>query len=475
MTALLLPYQARLWRLLKENRVVVCEKSRRIGMSWAAAAYGVLQASRSTGMNGCDVLYVGYNLSMAQEFLAAAQGWVEAFEASGVSLGCTLATGSRMMFQSGYGIKALSSRPRSLRGRQGLVIIDEAAFHDQLDDLLKAALALLIWQGKLLVISTHYGRHNAFYKLIEQVKAGALPYSHLRVTFDDALNDGLFRRIARVTGQRYSQAGQRVWEKRIRTEYGEAAAEELDCIAGNHSGAYFPRNLLEGCCKAKASVLRYHHTGDEDFAFSGGIDVLNEALTPVLEALADDHAFVVGVDFGRHHDLSVFTVIEASGARTLSTPLTVELAATPFADQWQVLKRLLEGLPRLMRVVMDRGGIGAWLHEQAELEFGRNQVEGVQISRGWYADVMPRLKAALEQGQLLIADDEPLREDLGQIAVIDNIPRPYRRRAGRHADGAIALALAYQAASEMACRNPCVAGDSIVGGSARLMNDQWMH
>ena len=33
-------------------------------------------------------------------------------------------------------------------GQQGFVLIDEAAFHDDLGEVLKAAFALLIWGGK---------------------------------------------------------------------------------------------------------------------------------------------------------------------------------------------------------------------------------------------------------------------------------------------------------------------------------------
>ncbi|WP_237172075.1 hypothetical protein [Pandoraea norimbergensis] len=62
---------------------------------------------------------------------------------------------------------ALTSRPSNLRGRQGTIVIDEAAFHDQLSELLKAALAMLIWGGRVRVISTHNGTDNAFNELVK--------------------------------------------------------------------------------------------------------------------------------------------------------------------------------------------------------------------------------------------------------------------------------------------------------------------
>src|SRR3546814_13124008 len=54
----------------------------------------------------------------------------------------------RIRFASGFEIVALSSRPRSLRGRQGYVIFDEFAFHDDPEALLQAGMAFIIWGGK---------------------------------------------------------------------------------------------------------------------------------------------------------------------------------------------------------------------------------------------------------------------------------------------------------------------------------------
>ena len=50
----------------------------------------------------------------------------------------------RIKFASGKEIVALSSSPTNLRGRQGRVVIDEAAFHKDLAAVLKSALALLM-------------------------------------------------------------------------------------------------------------------------------------------------------------------------------------------------------------------------------------------------------------------------------------------------------------------------------------------
>ena len=46
-------------------------------------------------------------------------------------------------------------------------MIDEAAFHEDLPGLLKAALAFTMWGGLVRIISTQNGAHSAFNELIK--------------------------------------------------------------------------------------------------------------------------------------------------------------------------------------------------------------------------------------------------------------------------------------------------------------------
>ncbi len=61
-------------------------------------------------------------------------------------------------FKSGFRVEALSSRPANIRGLQGVVVIDEAAFHKDVREVIDAVNALLIWGGgKIRIISTTTG------------------------------------------------------------------------------------------------------------------------------------------------------------------------------------------------------------------------------------------------------------------------------------------------------------------------------
>ena len=145
--AVLLAYQQR-W-CADQSPVKVIEKSRRVGLSWGEAADSALLAASQKGM---DVWYIGYNKDMAQEFIRDCSDWAKHYALAAGEIEVTeevfkdgddekAILAFVIRFASGFRITALSSRPSNLRGKQGRVIIDEAAFHEQLGELLKAAMA----------------------------------------------------------------------------------------------------------------------------------------------------------------------------------------------------------------------------------------------------------------------------------------------------------------------------------------------
>lgn len=157
----LLAYQSKAVGLIDSTamRVLFIEKSRRIGLTWGLASYAVLRASRRRSAKGMDVLYISYKQEIAKEFVDVCGMWARAFAVAAADVDEVLfddvdlsnpedtkqIQAYRIRFASGFQILALSSAPRSLRGQQGDVIIDEAAFVDSLKQLMKAALAMRMW------------------------------------------------------------------------------------------------------------------------------------------------------------------------------------------------------------------------------------------------------------------------------------------------------------------------------------------
>ncbi len=454
----LLPYQQRLLEATREHQVVVCEKSRRIGATWAIAADAVLSAGAERSAGGSDVLYIGYKVDLAREFVDTAAMWGRAFHlAAEESQEFLFSDGPdrdiqafRIRFASGFKIVALSSRPRSLRGHQGYVVIDEAAFHDDLAEVLKAALALLIWGGRVLVISTHDGTENPFAELCEDIRAGKRPFELLRIPFEDAVRDGLYRRICLARGIAWSAEGEVAWVQEIRDFYGEDAGEELDCIPRDGGGKYLPRALLEARAVPRP-VLRLALPSEfvdapEDTRVREIDEWIAEHLAPVVEELPQNLRSFLGEDFGRSGDLTTLWPLLLDRDLTRLTPFLVELRNVPFTSQWQIVRWLLEHLPRFSGAAFDKGVNGAYLAEVARQRWGSDMIAEVQIGEPWYRANMPILKAAIEDGTIELIADADVIDDFRTIEMIRGVPRPAKRtkdeKGQRHGDSAIAAALA---------------------------------
>ena len=471
-TDVLLPYQQRAVALLETTAVLVVEKSRRIGFTWGLGAYAVLRAARERKAGGYDVMYISYSQEMTREFIDACAMWSKAFAQVSSDVGEFLFDDTdpenptetrqikafRIQFASGFEILALSSAPRSLRGKQGAVIIDEAAFVDDLAQLLKAALAFLMWGGQVIVVSTHDGDANPFNDLCQDVVKGKKPYAHMRIDFDQALHDGLYQRICLVTSKDWSAEGEAQWRADIRKFYGDAADEELDCIPSQGSGVAITTALIEACMvrdPAEAPVLRLERKTDfthlPEEVRVADIDAWCEThLKPLLDELDPTLSTVFGQDFGRVSDLSVMAPLQIGKSLVRRAPFAVELRNIPFEQQKQVLFYVCDRLPRLTALKLDRTGNGAYLAEVAVQRYGEHRTEGVHFSEEWYRVNMPPFKAAFEERAILLPRDDEIRDDIRGLKTIRGVIRvPGTRKddegGKRHCDAAVAYALAWAA------------------------------
>jgi len=425
---LLLPYQQQLLTTTAQHNVVICEKSRRIGFTWAIAADAVLAAAAEKAAGGMDVFYIAYEKEMTREFIDTCAAWAKLFDkAASVAEevvfdmdGDKAIMAFRIVFASGFEIVALSSKPRGLRGRQGYVIIDEAAFHDDLPGVMKAALALLMWGGKVLVISTHNGIDNPYNELVEDARNRRKPYGLVRVTFDDALADGLFRRICLVTGKAWSPEAEAEWRKGIVDSYGDAADEELFCIPSQNAGSWIPPELI------RAAV---HPDAGRRELFSGGTSF-------------------IGNDIARRGDRWVSIALERVGDVLWHRDEQL-LHNAPFATQDEVLDEQVEFF-RPLRIAMDQTGMGEKPVEDAKRRYGELRVEGVIFSGDRQLAVATSAKRAFEDHLIRIPDDPDLHADLRKIKRVLGPTGAPRLQTGRdrsgHADRAWALFLAIAAA-----------------------------
>ena len=111
--------------------------------------------------------------------------------------------------------------------------------------MLESATALLIWGGRIRIWSSHRGKKNAFYQLVLDVLAGRYGKRAkcIRITFDDAVANGLYERVCAMKGIAATEEGKKEWYTAIRAAYGPRKAamrEELDVIPRDGDGSAIP-------------------------------------------------------------------------------------------------------------------------------------------------------------------------------------------------------------------------------------------
>ena len=334
----------------------------------------------------------------------------------------------RIELASGKTITSMTSAPRALRskGRPGdWAIIDEAAFVDDLEEVLKAALAFLTWGGRVHVISTHNGEASPFNLLLRDVRDGKQPGSVHAITFRQAIDEGLARRIFEVTGRQWSPEAEAEWEAGIRQHYGHRGDEELDCIPAAGSGAWLTWDMIRAC-EDKAGKAGMPEL------FGGGITF-------------------IGVDVARRRDLWVAGVLERVGDVLWLRELVVRQGIR-FSEQRAIVRDLAERY-RPVRIAVDQTGMGEGLVEQLQDDHGSNRIDGVLMTGPRRLDVATALREVVEDKRLRIPADDALRRDLHSIRAEAGPTGQPRLLADTgetdgHADRFWALALACGASAE---------------------------
>ena len=391
---LLLKYQARtLDRLFAGVSLLVIEKSRRIGLTWGLAAYAVLTAGAVPSKGGMNAWYMGYDMEMAREFIDTCAMWARAFGIAAEAADEEMLDGDgekvqafRIRFASGFKIVALPSVPRALRGKQGLVIIDEAAFHKDLAEVLKAAIALLMWGGQVVVVSTHDGVANPFNLMLDDVRSGRRKGESITITFDDAIADGLYERIAmsfEIKGRKI--AAKADWIADIRDTYGEDAEEELDCIPKAGAGSWLDPTALAACEHPDAGLPEL---------YAGG-------------------PYFMGRDVARRRDLAVIYGCEAVGDvlwlrdRWLGRGATFQAQDDATAD---LIRRR-----RMVRYFIDQTGMGEKVVEDEQRLYGESRVTGVLLTGPNRLDLAIALKDRVDRCLLRIPPKPEIRTDFRAI------------------------------------------------------------
>jgi len=224
------PYQTNL--VSDESPVGVVEKGRQIGASYT---YAFRAAFRATA-NIRDSIVTSYNKVAVKQFIKDAATWSRILNNIFEIISYQEIVNERdlnifeIRFLNGRTITGLAGDAVNLRSYSGRdIYVDEAAYREEsLEDILAAGLAAIIHGGTIRILSTHAGIDSDFNQLILKIKAGELPYTHHKVTFRDAVAQGLFKRICAKKKEIWTPEKEQVWIDEIYKLYGIRASEELD-------------------------------------------------------------------------------------------------------------------------------------------------------------------------------------------------------------------------------------------------------
>lgn len=447
-----------------------------------------MSAALAMGDGGCDTYYSAQTEKDTREYIDYIKWWVKklsvvAQEVDGSQFldpGDTDAEGVwAVRFASGHKVVTLTSNPRSIHGKQGRAVLDEAARYDQVEEFLEAARPLRMLGGQVAMISTESHVETIFHKMRIGVRDKTdkqwKRWSYHETFFDQALREGFYR----FNVMPHMGLDSDDWTPELEAEYRQEIIEDLgedaDCqLFGIPRGAgevYFARTTVESCMRSKYRVLRWRPpTGWSGLSPDEQLEKMAAwvatELATALQHLDQTLPHALGADFGRSIDLTCIAATTIDRQLRRVVPLVVELRDCPFDCQELVYSAMMGGFKRPGPALIDAGANGAQMAEAMARRYNATQVrigasaprppEKVlkDTSRVNYSEMFPDLRARFEARTLFVPADSQLLDDFGVIRLVKGYPRvPEKRQktteGTRHADGAVAIALGVLAARHL--------------------------
>jgi phage FluMu gp28-like protein len=468
-----LPYQRR-W-FYADAPVVVGEKSRRIGWTYASACRAVWR--RLTV--GSDLFYSSADLSAAREFVEYCKYFAKGFEAGCEDEGERVIdeqagiTALVLRFSHGARIVAGSSSPKFFRSKGGDADADEFAFHAAPRELFKAMHATaMVWGHRLRLWSTHNGEGSFFNLLVKGARREAterergregegeaegapaapvspstsLPLSRSprmlvqRVTLPDAVEQGLVEAIKGLKTP--NPTARREWLEEMRASCPDEDTwnEEYLCRPSSEQASLLSYALIGACEEGEVPILDWHGDGARS----------SESIQNQQSTIQNPVPLFAGFDVGRKRDRSVLWVLERVGDVYWTREVRV-LEDVNFTAQEDMLHALMAGR-RVKRLCVDSTGIGAMLAERLAHRWG-HRAEAVHFTAAVKSELAMPLVRLFQDRLVRVPADPVVREDLHKVRKTVTAAGNVRLDASRddqtgHADRFWALALAYHAADD---------------------------
>jgi len=423
--SLLFAYQKRIME--DDSRYVILTKSRRIGGTFIFALKTIVECLQ----NGYNGWFSSNDHTNGLEYIRYVKQWSSLIN---TFLGYEYirldgSTTEKVELPNGTRITALSSSPSALRGKDGVIILDEMAARTDQEEVMTAAQGCIIQRGKLYLLSSHNGPTTVFYNIATAEHNG---WSKHVVTLLDALEDGYAERFAKHL--------RHLPDKRA---INSAFVDEIKKITLSDE-QYRQEYLCE-----PLSLQSLISAGEYD----------ELSLWDVPEALDPDHDYsplYIGIDVGRTRDFTVIWVLE----RYLNPEATNDhdrydyktvcvkwLRAMDIPSQFQHIKQVVQHKD-VANVLIDMGSVGRPLSD-ALVDAYPNIVVPYSFTAQRKAALCERVKGYVQYKRVSLPLTPIIREDIlsmrRQSSKSGNLSYDGHTRE-THCDFFIALSMALEAA-----------------------------
>ncbi len=165
-----------------EERFSIILKSRQLGMSTLSAAYAVWLALFQRDKN---ILVIATKLSVAQNFITKVKTMIRSLPKWLVLPEIITNNKQLIEFNHGSSIKAVPTSEDAGRSEAlSLLIIDEAAFVRNFDELWMGLYPTISTGGRVIILSTPNGVGGQYYKLYTDAAAGLNEFKPIKLAWD---------------------------------------------------------------------------------------------------------------------------------------------------------------------------------------------------------------------------------------------------------------------------------------------------
>jgi len=411
-----------------ESRFKISNKSRQIGITWAAtlrvARKRVLEPGKTIWLSASErqsreaIEFIKLHLDAMKKKIDWSYDEEEVEGLPDFDYKVQLIT----IYKNGKvfsKIYAMPANPDTVRGFAGDIVLDEFGFHRDADAIWRASMGIASRGHQVEVISTPNGARGRYYELArkaglaepteEQKKIG-----HFKSSIWSAHWCDIHKAVAEGCPIDADEMREAIDDE-------ESWFQEYLGIFLQDAMNYIPMELVVSCESSHASIVP-----PEDWVPQGPI--------------------YVGVDVGRKKDLTCIWEVEDVGGFRITRRVQT-LKNTPFSAQRDILNPIIQ---RATRAAFDATGIGAMLAEEMRERWG-SKVEEVVFTAKVKDGLAPMTKAAFEEKTILIPSSPVIRRALNAVkrfvTPAGNVRFDADRTDAGHADEFWALALALEAAT----------------------------